>query len=364
MSANENTPDANINPIDDDLDLVMPEGGLYESEFWSISRHELLAGVAEELIKPKTAKEIRRIVKPLTDLGLPDSLSDLAGWADKIKKRGPRDDDDEDTKEFLSDDRNKSRGVWHYVNLPLEAEGYSREEYPTLTRDNDVVQMINECVRVLTGKSGDDEPRFSELNALRLLVHLVGDVHQPVHVGCGFIDEDGEVPKLVRNPQTVVNKELNSDTGGNKLILPIGNSGYNLHSYWDSRLGGSNPDIHDPAADGEGDADFVDDAELKRRFIGKLHRMIAQDPQPVAEGGKGEADTVDLEEWAPEWATESLIAARSAYQSLKITGPNEKNYDVEWEGREAYDLRCKPIAIDRLKVAAQNLAAMLDAIWK
>src|SRR6185503_11061261 len=143
------TPFANNPDTPDDLDLVMPDGGLYESEFWSISRHELIAAVAEERIKDHTRTEIRRVVKPLTDLALPDSLSDLAGWADRVKNRGPQDGDDPDTVEFLEDDRNKTRGSWHFVNLPLDADEYSREKYPSMTSDHDVVQMINASMRVL-----------------------------------------------------------------------------------------------------------------------------------------------------------------------------------------------------------------------
>src|SRR4029079_13848482 len=136
----------------------------------------------------------------------------------------------------------------------------------------DVVQIIKESVRVLQG----DSNRFTPINALRLVVHLVGDVHQPVHVGCGYIDDSVEPAKIIRNPVTVVNKELESDHGGNKLILPVGTNGVNLHSYWDSRLGGSHPDISD--AEAEGEADLGVTPGLKKRFSEKLLQMIRQDP--------------------------------------------------------------------------------------
>lgn len=353
----EKKPDTNNADAFDDLDVVLPDTGLYQGEFWSISRHELIAAVAEERVKDKTRNQIRRVVKPLTDLGLPDSLSDLAGWADRVKNRGPQDGDDPDTVEFLKDERNTSRGTWHFVNLPLQADKYSLQKYPTMTSKHDVVQMINEALRVLRGDDGG-EPRFSELNALRLLVHLVGDVHQPVHVGCGYIDKSGEVAKIERDPETVVSNQLKSDRGGNDLILPIGGSGMNLHSYWDSRLGGSNPDLEDSLSDAAADPTT---GVVKQMQINKLRKLVAQDPPP--EGGGGEGDVGSLEEWAAEWATESLMAARSAYQSLEIVGPHEDDFDVSWEGKPAYDQRCKPIALDRLKAAAKNLAAMLDAIW-
>lgn len=354
---NENKPEPKAE-AGDDLDLVLPDAGLYQSEFWSISRHELIAGVAEERVKAKTLTAMRRVVKPLTDLGLPDSLSDLAGWADRVKNRGPQEGDDPDTVEFLKDERNKTRGAWHFVNLPLDADGYSREKYPTMTSKNDVVQMINASMRVLRGDGHGGELRFSELNALRLLVHLVGDVHQPVHVGCGYIDESGDVARIERDPQTVVNKHLKSDRGGNNLILPTGGQGMNLHSYWDSKLGGANPDLGDSLH--EAAADPVTD-KVRQMQIDKLRQLVVQDPLPPAESG--ESDVGSLDEWAVEWANESLMAAQSAYKSLKIAGSQEGDFAVSWEGKAAYDQRCKPIALGRLKAAATNLAAMLDAIW-
>ena len=55
----------------------------------------------------------------------------------------------------------------------------------TLTgaRPTDIVQMMRECVRVLRGKSSVFTPR----EALRMLAHLVGDLHQPLHVGNAFV---------------------------------------------------------------------------------------------------------------------------------------------------------------------------------
>jgi hypothetical protein len=355
MSDNMNVKPA---PTDDELDLVKPDSGLYDSEWWAVSRHELIADVAQGLIKPQTKQKIKQVVQPLVDQGFAASLPDLAGWADLIKHRGPQADDDEDTKAFLTAQENKRRAVWHFVDLPLDADEYNPNDYPKpLTDPEDVVQIIKESVRVLQGKSD----RFSRINALRLVVHLVGDVHQPVHVGCCYIDDsDGAVVKLVRNPKTILAQGLDSDRGGNRLILPVGSSGVDLHSYWDSRLGGSHPDI---SAEGEGEGDVVITPELKQRFSDKLRNLIDQDPQPGAGEGEGEADPTAPEEWAEDWAHESLAAARSAYKLIKITGANGNNFNVDWEGKDAYDTRCKPIALERMKSAARNLALLLDAIF-
>ena len=101
------------------------------------------------------------------------------------------------------------------------------------TRSDDVVQMYRHCVLVLKGTSN----RFSEVNALRLVGHLVGDIHQPLHIGCSFIDDSTTPPTMVFDQATIVSKNLKkkSDTGGNKIKLPNAGS---MHSFWDGSLSG------------------------------------------------------------------------------------------------------------------------------
>jgi hypothetical protein len=69
--------------------------------------------------------------------------------------------------------------------------------------------------------------------------------------------------------------------------------------------------------------------------------------------------------WAEEWAYDSVVAARSAYKSLVIDRQQGQKgkYWVRWEGQANYDARCKPIVEVQLQRAAQNLAALLEAVW-
>ena len=119
--------------------------------------------------------------RPVVDL--------VGGWADEIKSVNTRPDDDE-TKRFLDDPRNRRHKTWHYVDLPLGADSYAQAAELGFTRDDDVVQTIKECVRVLQGMSD----RFSQLNALRLIGHLAGDIlyishngNKPVQLTTGMI---------------------------------------------------------------------------------------------------------------------------------------------------------------------------------
>lgn len=79
MRSDEIPPGNNALPVDDELDLIKSDSGLYDSEFWAVNRHKLIADVAEGLIKPKTRQKIKQVLKPLADQGFATSLSDLAG---------------------------------------------------------------------------------------------------------------------------------------------------------------------------------------------------------------------------------------------------------------------------------------------
>jgi PAS domain-containing protein len=358
------TNDAMNDAQPDEPELTMPYGTLYGREFWGISRHILIAGTADHFLSANARKEVERILAPIETV----SLADIASWADDVKRHKPDPTkDDPETVKFLKDPRNSKHGTWHYVNVPHGATKYSRTAYPKFTRDDDVVQMLRASVKVLKGESD----RFSELNALRLVTHLVGDVHQPVHVGCSYIDKSGELPRLVSDPAAAVG--LESDIGGNSLILPIPGS-VPLHTYWDSRLLPDDEDHdHDdaeadapsesdaPEADAASDADAVS-PELKARFIQKLVNQI--------EANASEADVEmdetsgPVEDWPEAWATTSIRLARNAYESLRIVKKLTRQYKVEWEGKETYDARCKPIARQQADAAARHLADLLNKIWE
>jgi hypothetical protein len=201
--------------------LARRAGSLFDQAFWGTTRHRLIGEAAERLLSATARKVVRQLLAPL---GEGTGLADVAAWADDLK-HGPIPDDPE-TAVFLDDPRNENHGAWHFVDLPLGAQGYDRQRYAYFTRPDDVVQILSEAVRVLTG----DSDRFSRINALRLVVHLTGDVHQPLHVACGYIDPTTSPPTIVRDPAHAAAKHLRSDRGGNDIILPLGPKQSNLQS--------------------------------------------------------------------------------------------------------------------------------------
>ncbi len=96
---------------------------------------------------------------------------------------------------------------WHYVNI---AEDNCHYEAPKHCKNgNCIVEALKAQSAILGDRSLTDGER---LQALKFVVHLVGDIHQPMHAGYAH------------------------DKGGNDFQLQFGNRGTNLHSLWDSGM--------------------------------------------------------------------------------------------------------------------------------
>ena len=107
--------------------------------------------------------------------------------------------------DIKSDKRYNDFYTWHYVNMPFGVKYEDSEK----NEKGDLVSGIEKCKQVLLDKnSSKDDKAFY----LKLLVHLIGDLHQPMHVG---------------------RKE---DKGGNTIQVQWFGSGTNLHSVWDSKM--------------------------------------------------------------------------------------------------------------------------------
>ena len=121
---------------------------------------------------------------------------------------------------------------WHFIDQPLTPEGQSIEDFPDFVADSvDVLEALEALTSFLKGESvtspntyidqiqssfADEKDQLSF--ALRLVIHYVGDIHQPLHAVAGVSDE---YPK--------------GDRGGNsEWIDPSVDGVGNLHQVWDS----------------------------------------------------------------------------------------------------------------------------------
>lgn len=243
---------------------------------WGPRGHRTVARLAQERLSPKAL----RAVRALLDEG--DDLVDVANWADREAY---------DLPEFARS------GPWHFVNVPLEAERYA-DRY--CRRGDCVVAKIGEYRRVLADKT---KPRRERLVALKFVVHLVADVHQPLHVGD------------------------NDDRGGNGTQVQfLGETG-NFHRVWDSGL------IEETRQNDRAWADRV-----RGRITPEGTRAWANDPVET-------------------WANESLATAKLAYRGPGRDGPSVTN--GARLGR-AYHEFALPIVEDRLARATVRLAHVLE----
>ena len=95
--------------------------------------------------------------------------------------------------------------TWHYKNID---EGVRYEEAPA-NPAGDAVTAIKSRIEILTDPASSDKDR---LLALKILVHVTGDLHMPLHMGHA------------------------TDLGGNRIKVKFFNRDNNLHSVWDSSL--------------------------------------------------------------------------------------------------------------------------------
>jgi hypothetical protein len=191
-----------------------------EAARWFDLGHRIVAQIARLRLQPHTVLAVNDILGG-------QSLEDASIWADRI--RGQR--------------RNTS--PLHFVNIPLAANSY----VPTrdCPKGRCIIAAIDSFVRTLAD-SNASRPERAE--ALRFVLHLVADLHQPLHVAD------------------------NLDRGGNRTQVRFRGLGTNLHKVWDGEL--------------------VEHTGIgEREYLGQLH--AAMDTLPVAklEGGS-------VADWAME----------------------------------------------------------------
>jgi hypothetical protein len=306
---------------------------------WGGEGHITVGKVASLYAKPQTMQKIRQILKP------GETLASISTWADDVKNRVGQHDPDTDTNQFLQDvAHNEKNRDWHFDDLPLKCNSY--QTCGDFTTDTDVVSMLVVCIHTLQGQPDPNHP-LSQRNALRLLVHLVGDLHQPLHVGSGYINQNGPGHTIVieKDPQTILNKNLkdNKDRGANLLVFDSHND--NLHSFWDTTL------VRDLMA------------ATHKNTPNKLGIFLKNNvtPNPSTWNGQGPPDT-----WPAQWATDSLhLSNDAAYKSVQITGQHQFQHNTVFDITRAnnYESVNTPVVRVQLAKAGYRLAKLLDAIF-
>lgn len=154
----------------------------FQSFGWGATGHRIVGLIAERHLTKKAKKNIELILGN-------ETLAEVSNYMDFIK----------------SDATYRHMSPWHYATIP-DGKTYAEAGTP---EEGDVIQTIQRLMSELQTKSFTD---VDEAFALKCLVHLVGDIHQPLHVGNG------------------------EDKGGNDLKLEYFWQNSNLHRVWDSEM--------------------------------------------------------------------------------------------------------------------------------
>jgi S1/P1 Nuclease len=246
---------------------------------WSPEGHQTVAELARTMLTPQADAQIKQILGN-------DDLAAVATWSDEIRAaargKGPLVHDQEAKNFNIAHPHNDQ---WHFVNLPLGTTNYTDNGLFSAT--NDVVHTINRCIAVLENKSKE----MTKSQALRVLVHMTGDIHQPLHVGTGYfnVDDNGNV-ELIKDPAQAAGKP--DDVGGNDLFY--GPGAYDeLHGYWDGYL--------------------VEKIDATTTYH-KLAPYLSNKVDKVAWKTPG-----DYHKWAEKWATDSVKQALAAYQGIQFS---------------------------------------------
>ena len=149
---------------------------------WGLTGHRVVGEIAQKHLTGKSKKEIKRVLGH-------QSLAHSANWMDFVK----------------SDSTYDHMKPWHYCTIP-DGKTYAKAGTP---EEKDIIWAINDFTDQLKSDTLTlEEERF----ALRVLIHLVGDIHQPLHVGNG------------------------KDRGGNDVKIKFFWQNSNLHRVWDSGM--------------------------------------------------------------------------------------------------------------------------------
>ena len=222
------------------------------------------------------------------------------------------------TSTYNSEDCHKQ---YHYTDVAIQRAAYVKGQVGT--SDQDVVAAITAMIAVLQGNEVPEPFKISgKKEALRLLSHYVGDIHQPLHVAAVYLDSTGQVVDPDEG-----SFDPNSETrGGNDLLL----GKKKLHAEWDSVTGSMN-------ADG-----------------------VSADV--LAEAGAVPLTPGALAEWSTAWATESLLLGKDAFDGISYSDEDEAHH---------YQVKL-PAGYSKFKAQAQRdqvirggarLGHILMAIW-
>jgi hypothetical protein len=148
---------------------------------WGRIGHRTVARLAASQLSPAARAEVRRLLGSA-------SLAEISTWADEVREARPE------------------TGPWHYVNIPVTDSVYRPDRH---CPSSCVVSAAEAQLAILRDRRQSRERRAE---ALKFVVHVIGDLHMPLHAGD------------------------RGDRGGNDVVVWYQFRRTNLHSLWDTRM--------------------------------------------------------------------------------------------------------------------------------
>lgn len=211
---------------------------------------------------------------------------------------------------------------YHYADVAIERDAYTRSEIGT--SDHDIVSAINAAIVVLQGGASPSPISFtSKQEALRVLVHYVGDIHQPLHVGAIYLDANGHEV----DPDSGMYDPATKTLGGNRIL----DQGKDFHTtQWDAIP-----------------ADLT-----TAKFKGRLAQAKRV---PVTPG--------PIDRWAAAWASDTVLASHTAFSGLTFDAEKTSNHTWSVTEPAGYGAAKTSLQKTQLIKAGARLAQLLQAIF-
>ena len=241
---------------------------------WGVTGHRTIADIAQRHLNPGAKAAV-------TDLLNGESMAEASTWADEIRNQSTY----------------RKTASWHFLNLPL---GLNHSAFVTTVKGMEQENVYSEILKMEAVLKDNAASREQKAEALKFLIHFVGDIHQPMHISRA------------------------EDKGGNMIQVNFNGKGTNLHSLWDTKL--------------------IERQGLSEAQMAEQYDQLSQQKEKTWE------HSTPL-----DWAWESYQISSRLY--AEIDGMHSRSID------DNYYRQHLPIIAERMEQAGIRLAAILNEIF-
>jgi len=151
---------------------------------WGVTGHRTIGEIAERHLSPQAKTTVDKLLGH-------ETMAEASTWADEIRSANPE------------------TGAWHFINVPL---GLSFADFETQVKSAAGTNVYKALFNAEFTLKDSKSTQRQQVEALKFIIHFVGDMHQPMHVSRA------------------------EDKGGNTIQLTFNGEDTNLHALWDSKL--------------------------------------------------------------------------------------------------------------------------------